>query len=397
MARKTKLLSTGTDNTLHLSAGVLGLVYPVSRIQAIIAECGKGSRRVRDLPASVVFYYVLALNLFPSVAYQSVLRWLLCGLQWLGSGTFRLCGKGSLSRARQRLGEAPMRRCFEQMARPLREPTLRGSYWKGWHLVAMDGSTFALQDTASNEAAFGRPSNQNGGAAYPQARVVVLAETGTHLVFGAEIGRYDQSEVRLARALLPRLEPGMLCLADRLFPGYELWKEALATGADLLWRTKEDLPLRPVRTLEDGSRLARWHPSRRSASRDAEAHLVRVVEYRLKDRDDPATYRLVTSITDPARAGAADLASLYPQRWEVELTIREGKGVLRKGTPTLRSKVSELVRQEFWGLLLAHGLVRRMMAQAARDSERDPDEISFQASVEIIKATQTGPVLSFPP
>lgn len=398
MARHAKLLSTGADNTLHLSAGILGLVYPAPRVEHILQQCGKHSQRVRDLPAIVVFYYVLALNLFPGTAYQSVLRWLLCGLQWLGAGTFRVCGKGSLSRARQRLGEEPMRRCFEQLSLPLCERALSGSYWKRWHVVAMDGSTFALQDTVSNEEAFGRSSNQNGKAAYPLARFVVLVEVGTHVVFGAQLGRYDRSEVKLARALLPRLQPGMLCLADRLFPGHELWKEALATGADLLWRTKQSLQLEPLETLADGSWLARWHPSRGSRKdRAAQAHVVRVVEYRLKNPGDPTTYRLITSITDPAEASAKDLAGFYPQRWEVELTIKEGKSVLRKGTLTLRSKVAELVKQEFWGLLLAHTLVRTMMARAARSSHQDPDNISFQASVEIIKSTQAGPVLSFSP
>ena len=110
-------------------------------------QCGRASRRVRDLPAVVVVFYVLAMSFFPSVGYQGVLRWLLCGLQWLGSGSFRLSGKGSLSRARQRLGEEPVRRMFEQMAPPLADTDLPGSYWKGLHVVALDGSTLALQDS----------------------------------------------------------------------------------------------------------------------------------------------------------------------------------------------------------------------------------------------------------
>lgn len=394
MPRHAKSLPAGYDNTQHLSMGVLALCFPVAEVQRIIEQCGRASRRVRDLPAVVVVFYVLALSLFPSVGYQSVLRWLLCGLQWLGSGSFRLSGKGSLSRARQRLGEEPLRRMFEQMAPPLADASLPGSYWKGLHVVALDGSTLALQDTASNEDAFGRSSNQNGKAAYPMSRFVALAEAGTHMIFAASLGRYDTSEVDLAKEVVGHLRPGMLCLGDRLFPGFPLWKKAAQTGAHLLWRAKASLKLTRIAELPDGSWLGRWAPLGRRKDASPEV-VVRVIEYRLKRGGE--VYRLITTLTDPAFAGARELAAFYPQRWEVELTIKEGKSILRQGQITLRSKVAPLVRQEFWGLLLAHYLVRKMMARAALDRGVDPDGLSFQNSVEIIKSTHTGPVLSFSP
>ncbi len=375
--------------------GVLALCFPMPEVQRIIKQCGKASRRVRDLPAAVVAFYVMALSLFPSVGYGSVLQWLLCGLQWLDSGTFRLSGKGPLSRARQRLGEEPMRRIFEQLAPPLADPDLPGSFWKGLHVVAVDGSTLALQDTVANSEAFGRSSNQNGMAAYPRARFVVLVEVGTHLIFAARMGRYNQSEITLAGEVLDQLRPGMLCLADRLFPGYDLWKRAAASGAHLMWRSKVSLPLVRVGELPDGSWLGRWLPSKRLKD-DPEGQIVRVVEYCL-GAEGSEIFRLITTLIDPAAVSARELAAFYPQRWEVELTIKEGKTVLRQSQITLRSKVPELVRQEFWGLLLAHHLVRKMMAKAALERRIDPDALSFAGSAEIIKSTQTGPGLSFSP
>ncbi len=80
---------------------------------------------------------------------------------------------------------------------------------------------------------------------------------------------------------------------------------------------------------------------------------------------------------DCREAPAQELASLYPERWEVELRIKGAKEVLRGKEITLRSKVDELVRQEFWGLLLAHYLLRRTMALAALDRVRSPDTLSF--------------------
>lgn len=383
--------------------GVLALCFPVLELQAIIAACGKASQRIRDLPAAVVVFYVISLSLFPGAGYQSVLRWLISGLQWLGTGSFRVSGKGALSAARKRLGAEPMRLIHEKMALPLANQNIAGCHWKGMHLVAVDGSTLALQDTESNAAAFGRPSNQSGGAAYPLARFVALVETGTHVVFAAELGRYDNSEIKLAEKLICNLKPGMLCLADRLFPGYHLWRMAGATGAHLLWRAKVAMSLAPLEKLPDGSWLARWRPSEDRKGQSA-GLVVRVIEYKLKPNAQAATgqdvgetYRLITTILDPEIAGARELAELYPQRWEIEITIKEGKSVLRKGQVTLRSKVPELVKQEFWGMLLAHYLVRKMMAHAALIRGVDPDGLSYQGSVEIIKSTQAGSVLSFPP
>jgi hypothetical protein len=400
MARHAKTLPLGQDNTRHLSVGIIALTFPSKVFQRIIDDCGRTSQRVRDLPATVVAYYVIAMSLFPSVGYQSVLEWLLGGLRWLDAGHFRISGKGSLSRARARLGEEPMQRIFQELARPLKCRDLPGSYWRHLHLVAIDGTSFALQDTASNEEAFGRSSNQHGAGTYPICRAVLLCEVGTHMIFAAAQGAYRDGEMTLAKGVLNALEPGMLCLADRLFPGYELWKQAVASGAHLLWRAKESLPLERIKTLEDGSWIARWLPKEKKKT-EPHGLVVRVIEYRLAESrggsEPSGVYRLLTTLLDCVEAPACELAGIYPERWEIELTIKEAKEVLRDKEITLRSKIAELVRQEFWGLLLAHYLVRRMIAMAAQGCGRSPDTLSFTRSVEIIKSTQAGPVLSFPP
>jgi hypothetical protein len=324
-----------------------------------------------------------------------VLRWLLCGLEWLESGKFRVSSKAALSKARQRLGEAPMRLLFERLALPVSDPGLKGCWWREHHLVVIDGSTLALQDSASNDSHFGRSTNQHGKAAWPMARFVALAEAGTHIIFQAELGRYKDSEIVLAEKVVLGLRKGMLCLADRLFPGLALWQKAAATGAHLLWRAKVGLNLKPEKVLADGSWLATWKiPAR--GRKSARSATVRVVEYRLKGGDGE-TFRLITSLLDPEAAPARELAALYPQRWEIELTIKESKNVLRDGNVTLRSKMPELVKQEFWGLLMAHYVVRKMMARAALEGDIDPDSISYCSSVEILRSSQTGPVLAFSP
>lgn len=402
MARHAKNLSQGNTATQHLSFGVMALCYPMAKVLEIVAACHRREKRVRDLPSALVVYYVIALSLFPGVGYQGVLQWLLSGLQWLGNKPFRVATKQSLSAARQRLGDPPMQTLHERLALPLDEKTLPGSHFKDLLLVAMDGSTLALQDTAANSQAFGRPSNQNGEAAWPLARFVALVECGTRLIFGAVLGGYHTSEVVLARSLVPRLRKGMLCMANRLFFGHELWRQCADTGAHLLWRAKTSLKLKKIQSLPDGSYLAHWLPGD-VRKKGAAPLVVRVIEYRLARGHARNIaggcdfYRLLTTMIDPAEAGAQELAALYPQRWEIEIAIKEGKTIKRNGTVTLRSKTPELVKQEFWGMILAHYLVRKTMARAALDRKRDPDELSYEGSIEIIKSTQTGPVLKISP
>jgi hypothetical protein len=194
--------------------------------------------------------------------------------------------------------------------------------------------------------------NKGERAAFPQARVVALAECGTHAIFAAQVGPYRQSESTLTRALLGSLLPGMLLLADRGFFSYALWRNAIGTGADLLWRVRTD-PAGPkpvhVRDLPDGSWLGHLHQTHSAAARAAEPMLVRVIDYRIEDgRENPSSYRLFTTLLDPAEAPAEDLAAAYVQRWEIELAFDELKTHQRGPRTVLRSKSPDLVLQEIW-------------------------------------------------
>src|SRR4051794_13982049 len=196
----------------------------------------------------------MALVLFAQASYGEVLRCLLEGVRWLhlrGEST-ALAGKSAITKARIRLGIAPLRELFERVARPLAEPGLPGAWYRGRRLVS--GTTILVPDEPELEQRFGRPSSSRGPGAFPQARLLALMESGTHAIFAAAIGRYDTSEVALAPALLERLRPGMLCLAG--FGGLELWQAARAPGADLLWRVKSNQKFPCHRRLPDGSSLS---------------------------------------------------------------------------------------------------------------------------------------------
>ena len=380
-------LPAGIRLSDHISLGVIARVVPPERVREVLAETGTASERERALPAQVMVYYAIALALYMGSSTREVLRCLLEGLRWLwGAEAVKVAGKSGISQARSRLGEAPLRRLYAALVHPIATRATKGAWYRDWRLVSLDGSCLDVADTAANRAAFGLPGASRGESAFPQLRFVALVENGTHVLFGAQLGRYDEGETTLAHAALAALRPGMLCLADRPFFGHTLWQAAAATGAALLWRVKHNLRLVREMVLADGSYLTTVYPSDKDRRHRIGGIRVRVLEYRLEGvAEAEPLYRLVSSMLDPAQAPAAELAALYHERWEIEGALAELKTQLRGARVVLRSKTPVLVRQEFWGLLLAHFAVRGLMHEAALQADEDPDRLSFSHAVRVVR------------
>src|SRR5215212_4102987 len=202
----------------HISLGVIARAFPPGRVRRILAETGRASERERDLPAQVMVYYAIALALYMGAGAREVLRCLLEGLRWLwGAEAVRVAGKSGISQARTRLGAAPLRCLYEQVVHPVATHATKGAWYRTWRLVSLDGSCLDVADTEENRASFGSPGASRGESAFPQLRFVALVENGTHVLFGARLGRYADGETTLAHDVLTALRPGMLCLADRQF------------------------------------------------------------------------------------------------------------------------------------------------------------------------------------
>jgi IS4 transposase len=215
---------------------------------------------------------------------------------------------------------------------------------------------------------------------------VGLLENGTHVLWAAQVDPYGTDEITLAQAVVPALKKGMLCLADRFFPGYELWQKAAQTGAELLWRVRQNARLEVDQRFADGSYRSRIYRSTSDRRNRRNPITVRVIEYRLQDVPGAEPiYRLITTILEPGLAPAQELAALYHERWEIETTRDELKTHLRGAQIVLRSKTPELVRQEFYGLLMAHFALRGLMHEAALQADEDPDNLSFLHAVRVVQ------------
>lgn len=388
MARTKAELPAGSRITDYISLGVIAKFFPLEKIREVLEQTNRASARERDLPAHVVVYYVIAMALYMRSSYREVLRCLLEGVQWLMGPTaqVKVAGKSGISQARSRMGAEPLQRLYHAIVAPMAEKGTKGAWYRQWRLVSLDGSTLDVADSAANAKAFGRPRGQRGSGAFPKIRFVGLLESGTHILWAAHMSKYATAELTLAERVVPALRKGMLCLADRLFPGYKLWHLAAKTGADLLWRTKRTAHLDVEKRLPDGSYLSRIYINTAQRRKQRKGIQVRVIEYRLKSvKGAESIYRLITTILDHEQAPAQELAALYHERWEIETTLDELKTHLRGAQIVLRSKTPNLVQQEFFGLLMAHFAIRGLMQEAALKADEDPDRISFLHSVRVVQ------------
>ncbi len=394
----------------RVGLGVLAAQFPDALVDRVVTETGRREKRTRDLPAALMVRYVVALALFPSDGYDEVMRQVKVADDWLAdsAGPVKVPATTAITKARDRLGVAPVKLLFERTAVPMALPrrTL-GAFYRRWRVCAVDGTTLLVPDTDENAAAFGKPGNDSGEGALPQVRVLGLVECGSRALLGAGFGGTGGSKAASEQALfgdlLPALRPGLLVLADRNFLGFDLFEKAAATGADLLWRVKKDRRLPVDAELADGSYLSHLvEPGTRGKGRTIP---VRVVEYTL-DRDPgtgerlPAskkeTYRLVTTVLDPDAAPAAELAALYSDRWEVETLLDEIKVHQQDGRLVLRSQSPDRVEQEVWGVLLLHRALRKLIHDTALVEGIDPDRLSFTHTVKVVRRQVVRRAL-FPP
>ncbi len=371
----------------RVALGVLTATFPRQLVDEVIDATGRREKRTRLLPAHLTVYYVLAMTLFSSSGYEEVMRSLTEGLTWTSDGAdeYVLPSQVAITKARARLGPEPLALLFQRACVPLATPATKGAFYRRWRLVSMDSTTIDAADTPANAEVLGRAGTGRGdGSAFPQLRIVALGECGTHAVIAAVMDSYAVVEQTLAKRLVPALQIGMLCLADRGFTAHPLMSAAAKTGADLLWRAKGNAVLPVLERHADGSFRSELVASD-DKRRRADVLSVRVIEYAI---DDPGrsgaidtTYRLITTIMDPTAAPADELAALYAERWEIESIFDELKTHQRGPRVVLRSRTPEGVYQEAWGYLCVHYALRALIHSAAHDNDLDPDRISFTTAL----------------
>ena len=368
-------------------AGLEQVIRPDDIRQALTAT-GRVTTRRCALTYEVILWVVLAMGLLTDLPIRQVFK----HARRLRVGETSP-GRSHLCMARRRLGVAPVRQLFAQVVRPLARPETPGAFYGGFRLMALDGTTLDVPDSEANAAAFGRPTaGPRGEGAFPQVKKLSLVELGTHVEVAFTVKHGDGNERAMVAALLRHLTPEMLLLLDRGFFSHELWRDLTATGVQILARVTNNLVLRPIGALTDGSYLAKIYRSPYDRQKDRDGIVVRVIRYTL---DDPQRvghgqeHVLITTLMDEGPCPAEGLILVYHERWEEELTFDEQKthqDPRRATKPAqLRSETPAGVIQELYALSLGHFVIRSLMVAAAEGVGLDPDRLSFTGCFQVLK------------
>ena len=356
-----------------VNLGVLTQFVPPLLVDAAIAGRTRDrSRRAGPLSMRFAVYYELALALFTHESLEDV-------CDNLTGAIPELCdlvpAKSALHGARSRLGPEAMAAVFEQVAARAAEPAV-GGRWRGLRTWAVDGFVVEVPDSAANRTHFGAPVTARGvrASAYPQARVVALAATGTRAVRAAAIGAYTAGEYELAGQLAPATGPGDLVIFDRGLRSVKLWQTYRAHGAHLLMRAPHHIARELVEPLPDGTALVRMWLDGRHRHREERSVVIRLIEYQV---DAGETIRLLTSLEDPETHPAAELARLYAERWQSEISNLQIKTLQITPGRLLRSHHPDQVRQEIYAHLTLQHTLNRLITVIADERREQTDRISF--------------------
>lgn len=363
--------------------GLLSRTFTPELVHLAIEETGVREERTKAQPSHLVVYFTLTMWLFTHLGYGAVLRELVENFPLRKGELWRPARTGSIAKARARIGQAALRWLFDRVAGVRGTRATPGVFWRELRVMSMDGTCFDVPDSSANAATYSRPSNGSRPAAYPQVRMVALGECGTRSLAGAVFGSFAVGERTLGRRLLPYFAPGMLVTADRGFPSFTLWRDAQATGAELLWRVSDSFALPVNERLSDGTYLSHLNGRRRG-----ERLTVRVIEYTVttthtradvEEEQTSELFCLITTLLEPETAPALELAELYACRWTSETIYRHIKIEQRGGrTATLRSNSPAMVEQELWAMLCVYQALRELVCDAAREHGLPPDHISFK-------------------
>jgi len=388
MARTKAQLSSGARLADFLTVGFLAMQCPVGQVKQTLEKHGAHSRRQRGLPHEVLVYFVMMMVLYAKVAYEDVMGLVVEGLRGaLGEPGLEKATvtKGAISQARAAVGEAPLRDLYEEQVRPHGPEDMPGVMFHGHRVMALDGSTLTMPDEESNAEFYGRLSGGYGEAGFPVIRFVGMTECGTHTICFAKHGPFKEGELTLAQCVMDRADKSMVVTADRGFGSYDFWQRGLRTGAKLLFRVKSNLQLPRLEALADGSYISEIRSNKNSGEKIKKTK-VRVIEYVLDAIPGAQpSYRLITNWMEPGAPDAVELAALYHQRWTIEESFDELKTHLADRKVVLRSKRPELVRQEFYALLLAHAAIRKLMTQAAHRTQQRAVDLSFIHVVRVLQ------------
>jgi hypothetical protein len=356
-------------------------VDPEWVLQALEAT-GTATLRTRRLPAEQVVWLVIGMALFRDRSIHDVVSKLDLALP----GISLTVAPSTVVEARARLGAEPMEWLFSISAEHWAHQSARTHSWRGLSLYGVDGTTLRVPDSPANAAHFGYAQSVRGESAYPMVRAVGLMALRSHLLAAVAYGPYETSEIAYAANLWSSVPRDSLTIVDRGFLSARILLALARDGTNRHWliRTKKNQRWRVLKRLGPSDALVEMTVSSTARKQDPSLPKVWVARAITYQRKGFRAQTLLTSLLDPEAFPADEIATLYHERWELELGYDELKTEMLDREEAIRSKSPTAVTQELWGIFLTYNLVRLEMERVAEDAGVEPTRISFVAALRLI-------------
>lgn len=356
---------------------------PVEWLESALTLTSKATVRRRRLPSDQVLWLVLGMALFRHENIAEVARRLNVCSQDLSNES--LLAKSGVSAARQRLGSEPIEWLFHKTGSHWGRERYAGDDWQGLQVLAVDGALFRTPDTPELREHFGSGNTSTDRQTpYPMMRLVALMNTRSHIMLDAQVSPYRKGEIRLAEEFVSAIPNHSITLLDKAFWGADLLLKISQKSAHRHWLipARKNAVYEEVKHYNKHDKLLRMTVSPQARKRNPE--LPETWEVRAVTYDINGVEKTVFTSLPFEQYPTESVASLYHERWEIELGFRDIKSSMHNNAMTLRSKKVDLIYQEIWGILLAYNVVRREASQAAIAYGRRPNEISFKAAYQFI-------------
>jgi Transposase DDE domain len=343
---------------------------------------------------AVTIWVFLAQCLSPDHSCRDAVAQLMA---WLLASGRRRCSAdtGAYCTARDRLPEEACVQLMRDTGRQVDEDAPSSWRWLGHRVLNVDGSTITLADTAANQAQYPQQPGQKRGCGFPIARIVVVFSLAVGTVLEAALGKYQgkqTGENSLFRTLHDHLQEDDVVLADRYFSGWFDLALLRQRGVHSVVRKHQlrATDFRSGQRLGRDDHLVRWSKPQRPTWMSQEQYdalpdflTVREVRVRIQQKGfRTKEVIVVTTLLDPHRYTAAEIAKLYRRRWQAELNLRSLKIVMQMDH--LRCKTPHRIRNEFYMHLVAYNLIRKVMAMAAAQAGVEPWTVSFKGTLQIM-------------
>lgn len=314
---------------------------------------------------------------------------------------FRLHGRGPVDegdsayvQARLRLPKERLEKALATTAQTADRRAGDGGQLQGRPVIVVDGSSTHLADTEENQKRYPQPSSQKPGCGFPIMKFVALMSLSSGAILNASLGSLHQHDLRLLRGLWDQLKKGAILLGDRAYGEFTTLAGLLLQGVDVVARLhqRRKVDFRKAQRLGKNDALFVWTKSYRPSDilSPSEWDLlpaqmtVRMVRFTTTIRGFRSRrVTLVTTLLDPKLFPAQELIALYARRWRLELCLRDLKTTL--GMEELRCKTPEMAEKELLAYLVAHNLVRCVIAEAVATYDVDLERISFKGTVDALR------------